>query len=164
VRPGKTWVRGHHSRKWHSLEDQLERRVKRPGEGCWIAEGKPDWAGYVRLWRAGKGRGAHVLAWEAASGEPVPEGMDVCHTCDTPTCCRNDGPEGTYEVEGVLYKRFGHLWLGTAQANSMDKVLKGRHGAWTQPDRVPRGEEHWTRRRKAQGLPVLTGFAVTKKK
>lgn len=68
---------------------------------------------------------AHRVAWELASGEPVPDGLDVLHTCDNPPCVRNDEP-GTYEVAGVLLPRWGHLFLGTNTDNALDMVAKGR--------------------------------------
>lgn len=51
---------------------------------------------------------AHRHIWQQLNG-PVPDGLFVCHTCDTPLCC-----EPT------------HLFLGTTQENTMDKVHKGR--------------------------------------
>lgn len=54
---------------------------------------------------------AHRVAWAEANG-PVPDGMDVLHTCDNPPCCN---PR--------------HLFLGTAADNARDSVAKGRHQA-----------------------------------
>lgn len=71
---------------------------------------------------------AHHAAWEEASGSPVPEGLCVCHTCDTPNCIQNQGA-GTYAVDGVEYPRYGHLWLGTHAANMADMNGKGRGSA-----------------------------------
>lgn len=68
---------------------------------------------------------AHRTAWELADGRAVPEGLDVLHTCDVPACVRND-EQGTYEVNGVLLPRWGHLFLGTDTENIADKVAKGR--------------------------------------
>ena len=51
---------------------------------------------------------AHRVAWEFCYGE-IPAGLCVLHHCDNPPCCRPD-----------------HLWLGTDQDNSDDKMLKGR--------------------------------------
>lgn len=75
------------------------------------------WKGYKR--DGGKGYGtttvsggrlkyAHRIAWEKEKG-PVPEGLMVLHTCDTPPCVN---------VE--------HLFLGTQKDNMEDKVRKGR--------------------------------------
>lgn len=52
---------------------------------------------------------AHRKAWELFVG-PIPEGLEVCHTCDNPPCCN-------YE---------SHLFLGTVKDNAVDSMLKGR--------------------------------------
>lgn len=54
---------------------------------------------------------AHRFAWESANG-PIPAGMDVCHHCDNPKCCRPD-----------------HLFIGTARDNNVDFMKKERYGA-----------------------------------
>jgi len=40
---------------------------------------------------------------------PIPNGMQICHTCDTPDCCQPD-----------------HLFVGTSQDNIVDKFRKLR--------------------------------------
>jgi len=57
---------------------------------------------------------AHRVSWEANRG-PIPKGIWVLHRCDNPACIN---PE--------------HLFLGTHQDNTDDKIAKGRH---------PRGEQ-----------------------
>lgn len=77
---------------------------------------------------------AHRYAWERHIGE-IPDGMLVCHRCDTPGC--------------VLV---AHLFLGTTQDNADDMVSKGRqatgssHGSALHPERVACGDRNGSRR------------------
>lgn len=100
-------------------------------EPCWLVPIR-DGGGYGHIGindRPGKQRLilSHVLAWEIATGEQVPEGRIVCHTCDVRNCVRNDEP-GIYTVAGIALPRFGHLWLGTPKLNMIDMAEKGRAG------------------------------------
>lgn len=110
-----------------SLEERFWSRVRKTGT-CWEWLGKPNNYGYGRISRDGTPDaevGAHRLAYEWASGEGVPDGFLVCHTCDVRHCVRNDEP-GWYEINGITRPRFGHLWLGTEADNAGDMVAKGR--------------------------------------
>lgn len=95
---------------------------------CWEWSGYRMPSGYGQCGTGVRGghEYAHRHAWVQASGKPIPEGLGVYHTCDNRPCVRNDD-EGTYEVDGVAFPRWGHLWIGTDADNVADKVAKGRH-------------------------------------
>lgn len=91
-----------------------EKVVEAAPDACWLWTGLKSHNGYGQLMckiRDGYFRPvrAHRIAWEAVNG-PIPEGMYVLHSCDTPACCN---PK--------------HLFLGTAKDNIHDAVRKGRH-------------------------------------
>lgn len=95
---------------------------------CWIWTGATDggWGyGKISAGKTGYSRRTHHVAWELATGNPVPADRIIGHVCDRPSCTRNDG-EGFYYVAGVAYERHGHLWLATGQANAADRDAKGR--------------------------------------
>lgn len=81
-----------------------------PEAGCWI------WAGCISgetrygafMLSRGKQMGAHRASWIIHRG-PIPEGMFVCHKCDTRECVNPD-----------------HLFLGTHTDNMQDCSRKGR--------------------------------------
>ncbi len=108
-----------------------------PNTGCWLWTRMWDKDGYGRVRHNGKQRGAHRVAFELFRGA-IPEGMCVCHRCDTPACCNPD-----------------HLFLGTSVDNVVDRVAKGRtrvasgdrHGSRTHPERMARGDRHPARLR-----------------
>lgn len=77
-------------------------------ESCWIWTGGKRRKGYGVLHWNGKGQSAHRIAYELAHG-PVPQGMHVLHSCDTPACVRPD-----------------HLRAGTNKENHEERSRKGR--------------------------------------
>lgn len=97
-------------RHW-SLAQRLAYRSKPGPNGCILFTGALNKHGYGSIHFKGRSMGVHRAAWIAANGEPAP-GMDVCHSCDVPSCMNVD-----------------HLWLGTQGDNSRDMLRKGR-GRW----------------------------------
>lgn len=82
-------------------------------------EGAPTTDGYGAFW-AGPSVGttvAHRVAFVLTSGEPIPKGSVVCHSCDVRRCVKH-----------------AHLFLGTPADNVRDMVNKGRQS---------RGEKQW---------------------
>jgi hypothetical protein len=90
--------------------ERLAAKLDKTGD-CWLFTGGHVPKGYGCIWHSIERRQvyAHRLAYELASGAPIPEGLVVMHSCDTPACCR---PE--------------HLSLGTTADNLADMRAKGR--------------------------------------
>ena len=76
--------------------------------GCLIWSGSKTTLGYGRLTKKGARHIAHRMAYERFKG-PVPEELEVCHSCDNPSCVNPD-----------------HLFIGTTQDNAIDREAKGR--------------------------------------
>lgn len=92
-----------------TTEEKFWPRIRKT-EGCWLWTGPGDRRGYGQFFpKQGIHLIAHRYSWELVNG-PVPEGLFVCHHCDTPPCVRPD-----------------HLFLGTPKDNHDDMVRKGRH-------------------------------------
>lgn len=93
-------------------ESRFGRKLRQVGE-CLEWQGARHKFGYGQF-RVGNGtkRGkmiyAHRFAYELEHG-PIPDGMEVLHTCDNPPCCRGS-----------------HLVLGTQMENMQDMNRKGR--------------------------------------
>ena len=89
--------------------DKLKERTEVNLEsGCWIWTGGKLRGGYGSLRADGRTRAAHRVSFEIVRG-PIPDGMDLLHSCDNPACVNPD-----------------HLSVGTDVDNSNDKIAKGR--------------------------------------
>lgn len=78
------------------------------GDSCWIWTGATYAKGYGAFWLDGRVMGAHKASFILHVG-PVPNGLLICHKCDTPPCVNPD-----------------HLFLGTAADNTNDAKQKSR--------------------------------------
>lgn len=107
------------------IRDQFMAKVVQT-DGCWPRPARLNPQGYGRVKHNGRSVPATHMAWFLASGEWPTADQRVGHTCDYPTCTRNDGPLSTYEVNGVAHPRYGHLFLTTPAGNNADMAAKGR--------------------------------------
>lgn len=90
-------------------------------KNCWIWTGSRHKQGYGRLNVPGKERHlamAHRVSFILNCG-PIPDGLDVCHSCDYPPCVRPD-----------------HLYAGTESQNIRDSVARDRAANQYKPRRA----------------------------
>ena len=94
-----------------TIEERFWAKVpERPDVGCWIWAGTSI-SGYPAIRMGRKNEPwlrAHRVSYEIHHG-PVPEGLFICHKCDTPRCVRPD-----------------HLYAGTHVDNMRDMHERGR--------------------------------------
>jgi hypothetical protein len=104
-----------------SIEERFWKKVRKTKK-CWLWVGGHAVKGYERIWFNGKVQPAARVCWQLYKGS-IPDGLQVCHTCDNTSCVR-----------------LKHLFLGTPKENTQDMISKGRQ-------RFPggkRGEENAT--------------------
>jgi hypothetical protein len=78
-------------------------------DSCWIWHGSKAGIGYGTIkYPPCKQCYAHRFSYQLFNG-PIPNGLDVCHSCDNPLCVNP-----------------AHLWAGTAKDNTHDSIKKGR--------------------------------------
>src|SRR5580704_14675805 len=89
-----------------TIADRFWSRVVK-GDGCWLWIGAKNSMGYGQLRDKGRILFAHRFSYETSVGA-IPPGLEVCHSCDVPTCVRPD-----------------HLFAGTHVDNMRDAASKG---------------------------------------
>lgn len=104
----KHLVIGDANRFWAKVQ-----KLSEVNGGCWVwtAAHDKDMYGLFRICENGKKiqMRAHIYSWQLYTGRPVPPSGQICHKCDHPYCVNPD-----------------HLFLGSTQDNTQDKVEKGR--------------------------------------
>lgn len=96
--------------------ESLNARSERVGE-CLVWRGGLNPGGYGYVWHEGKNRAAHRVSYELNVG-PIPEGLELRHSCDMPSCIEPS-----------------HLLPGTHAENMKDMVERKRCNR-------PSGEAH----------------------
>ena len=104
----------------YTLMQSLYRMVTTvPFSGCHVSLASACNGGYAQIWFERKRYYVHRLSYELHNG-PIPKGIEVCHTCDVPSCINPS-----------------HLFLGTHKENMQDRAAKKRG--------CRGGKHHWSK-------------------
>jgi hypothetical protein len=103
------WTGQRVKRSW-SVRERLDFWSEVTATGCREWRGSDDGReGYGKITIANRSYYAHRVSWENASGEVIPPGMVLRHTCDNPPC-----------IEPT------HLVVGTQAENVGDQIARHR--------------------------------------
>lgn len=129
-----------------TVEERFLSKIEKASSGCWLwtANKLPKGYGFFRMSNPRRQVLSHRASFELFRG-PIPHGMLVCHSCDTPPCVNPD-----------------HLFVGLHSDNMFDAVNKGRwHGRNFNITHCKRGHEFTeenTRLNKLGGRICITCF------
>lgn len=100
----------HGWRKPTAAERFFAKVNKRGPDECWEWQARTDKVGYGRFSPdSSRLVAAHRWSYEHATGETIPEGMLILHSCDNPPCVNP-----------------AHLRVGTSADNAADREARGR--------------------------------------
>lgn len=118
--------------RWTEIDpvERLWERSEWRGECLIYTEGRESRSGHVMMSHGGRQQGVHRVAYATTHG-PIPAGVVIRHSCDTPRCINTD-----------------HLLAGTIADNNRDRDERGRHKAL-------RGEENGFARLRESDIPDI---------
>lgn len=91
-----------------TVKQRIKRNIIKDDNNCWIWQKGKTQDGYGQISIDGEKRRTHCVSYEEWVGD-IPEGKEVCHSCDVRDCCN---PK--------------HLFVATHKENIDDMVKKGR--------------------------------------
>lgn len=112
----------------------LASKSARAESGCLEWTAGRDWDGYGIVSIDGTSYRAHRVAYEIATGEKIPPGVMVRHSCDNPPCIEPS-----------------HLLLGSGLDNVRDREERGR-GDDRNGERCPTAKLTWDKVRQIRAL------------
>ena len=114
-------------------------------ENCWEWTAGLDGRGYGAIWRRGRKRRAHRIAYELVNG-PIEDSLLACHHCDNKKCVNP-----------------AHIFVGTHVDNMQDWTKKGKNKLVSDPALLKRGDEHWTRQNTKSAKAELAKISERRK-
>lgn len=110
--------------------------IERPDTGCRIWPGQIDRYGYGLASIGGRKRVVHRALWEALRG-PVPDGLELDHTCEIKACSNLDHLEPVTRAENCRRRHTQNGYTKGTQKGASMAECKAAHpeGCWyTRPN------------------------------